>query len=103
MPAPIDLNRAGSQPAQRRRFGAGAWRSVALRSLRDHHAVAEADQKVDVGDAPDQPGEEAAQVDPAKVDDSGLAPDGGKIAVVAIANGPNCSAPRKRALISVPT
>jgi 1-acyl-sn-glycerol-3-phosphate acyltransferase len=33
----------------------------------------EADQKVDVGDAPDQPGEEAAQVDPAKVDDSGLA------------------------------
>jgi hypothetical protein len=54
-----------------------------------------------VGDAPDQPGEEAAQVDPAKVDDSGLAPDGGKIAVVAIAERPELLG-AAQTLISMP-
>ena len=47
---------------------------------RDHHPVAEANQEIDVDDAPDQPRDEAAKMDPAEVDDSGLAPNGSKIA-----------------------
>src|SRR5258707_1430716 len=39
---------------------------------RDAEAVAQADQEIDVGDAPDPPGEIAAQLDPAEIDD-GLA------------------------------
>jgi hypothetical protein len=56
---------------------------------RDHHPVAEAHQEIDVDDAPDQPRDEAAKMDPAEVDDSSLAPNGGKIAVVAIAERPD--------------
>src|SRR5258708_24966595 len=36
---------------------------------RDAEAVAQADQEIDVGDAPDPPGEIAAQLDPAEIDD----------------------------------
>src|SRR5258707_3166223 len=39
---------------------------------RDAEAVAQADEEIDVGDAPDPPGEIAAQLDPAEIDD-GLA------------------------------
>src|SRR5882672_8045107 len=39
---------------------------------RDAEPVAQADQKVDVGDAPDPPGEVSLQLDPAEIDD-GLA------------------------------
>src|ERR1700674_1951014 len=54
---------------------------------RDDQAVAEADQVIDVRQRPDQPGDEAAQVNPAEVDHRRLAPDGGEVAVVAIAEG----------------
>src|SRR6185503_15717305 len=47
------------------------------------------DQKVDMDGGPDQPGDEAAQMDPAEVDDSGLAANGGQIAVIAIAERPD--------------
>src|SRR4051812_27321599 len=39
---------------------------------RDAEAVPQADQEVDVGDAPDPPGEISLQLDPAEIDD-GLA------------------------------
>jgi len=51
---------------------------------RHDDGVPEADQKVDVHDHPDQPSHKAAQPNPAKIDNSGFAPDGGEIAVVAI-------------------
>ena len=42
---------------------------------RDDDAVAEADQEIDVHDAPDEPGEPAAQAQPAEIHHRGLAPD----------------------------
>ena len=45
---------------------------------RDHEAVAEADQVIDVRDAPHQPREEALQPEAAHLNDRALAPDGGE-------------------------
>src|SRR4051812_5466698 len=53
----------------------------------DHHddAVAEVDEEVDVRDQPDEPGDEARQMEAAEHRHGRGAPDGGELAVVAIA------------------
>ena len=52
-------------------------RDVVPRPVERHDdAVAEADEEVDVRDAPQQPGEEAGERQPAELDDGALAPDG---------------------------
>src|SRR5690606_37334752 len=47
----------------------------------------EVDQEVDVGDAPNPPGEPAGEAEPAEVDHRRPAADGGEIALVPIAEG----------------
>src|SRR5579863_8001128 len=51
-------------------------------------AVAQADQEIDVGDAPGPPGEPATQLDPSEIDDGGALADGGEAAVVPVTEGP---------------
>ena len=55
---------------------------------RDCHAVAKADQEVNVRQAPHQPGNAAGQREPAEIDDGFLAADRCEIAEVAITERP---------------
>src|SRR5215831_17223045 len=52
---------------------------------RDQEAVADLDQEEDVDHAPEQPAEEAGQLDAAELHHGGVAADGGEVALVAVA------------------
>src|SRR5262249_22584704 len=52
---------------------------------RDDESVAEADQEIDVGHAPQHPGDQPGHPEPAELRDRARASDGGERAVVAIA------------------
>src|SRR5262245_11875636 len=73
---------AGDQPA------AALERDVAPRPVeRDRKPVLEADQKIDVRHAPQQPGEESGELELAELRDGAFAPDGRERAEIAIAEG----------------
>src|SRR6516164_408492 len=54
---------------------------------KDRHSIAEPDQKENVNDAPEDPGREACELEPAEIGDRRVAADGRKRPLVVIAEG----------------
>src|SRR5690349_14463683 len=95
MPNPARAFIGASLASHRRLHGAGEEPRAAIargadpKPVQGHgQAVTQADQEIDVGDAPGPPGEPAAQLDPPEIDDGGALADGGEATVVPVAEGP---------------